>query len=70
MDRGAFGLQLTGLQRVGHDRATNTLTFYKRSQEQDSEKERVMVDPGAAGEESKRPGGCTQQGHVAASWGR
>ena len=26
-------LQFTGLQRVGHDRATNTFTFYKRSQE-------------------------------------
>lgn len=29
-----------------------------------------MVDPGTAGEESKRHGDCTQQGHVAASWGR
>ena len=27
MDRGAWGLQSTGLQRVGHDRATKTFTF-------------------------------------------
>ena len=30
MDRGARGLQSMGLQRVGHDRVTNTFTFFQR----------------------------------------